>query len=76
MTQSQLRASLDIVTRRAMTAIGTSIMLPVSRSAPPITTRMSPRLKVTPVTTVIIPPQIFGSSPAEALIATSAPKAM
>ena len=55
-TQNQLTSIFATVTRRARTAIGTSAMLPVSRSAPPMMVRIRPRLKTRPVNRVIRPP--------------------
>ena len=55
-TRPPLVTNREATIRRRSRAIGNSIMFPVSRSAPATTTRMRPRLKVMPVTRVVIPP--------------------
>jgi hypothetical protein len=75
-THSQFIAIFATVTRLAKTASGTSAMLPASNSAPPMTTRIRPRLKTSPLNRVIRPPQILSSRPAVTTVASSAPKAM
>jgi len=48
MSSPKLTARRPTVTRPRSTASGTSIMLPVSSSAPPITTSTRPRLNLDP----------------------------
>ena len=59
-----------------MALSGTSIMLPVARSDPAMSTRTRPRVNAAPMNSVGSVPQVAGSRPEETVIATSAPKEM
>src|SRR4051812_6150955 len=62
--------------RRARKPSGRSAMLPVRSSDPAITTSTSPSVKTAPVISVWTPPHVWGSSPAEATMASRPAKAM
>src|SRR5687767_11148085 len=51
-------------------------MLPVNSSDPATTTRMRPRVNTPPVASVIRPPHVAGSRPAETVMANRPPNAM
>ena len=65
---------MSILPRIALS--GTSIMLPVARSEPAISTRTSPRVNAAPMNSVGSVPHVSGSSPEDTVIATSAPNEM
>ncbi len=56
--------------------MGSSAMLPVSRSAPATTTRIRPSEKTAPVNRVGSVPHVAGSRPEDTAIASRLPKAM
>jgi hypothetical protein len=63
-------------TRPLKAASGSSAMLPVRSSAPPITTRIRPRLKTVPAKKVGRVPYSSTRMPAVVTVARSAPNAM
>src|SRR3954447_20290367 len=65
---------MPILPRMALS--GTSIMLPVARSEPAMSTSTRPRVNAAPMNSVGSVPHVFGSRPEETVIATSAPNAM
>ena len=65
---------MPILPRMALS--GTSIMLPVARSEPAISTSTSPSVNAAPMNSVGSVPHVAGSSPDETVIATSAPNEM
>src|SRR4051794_37220932 len=75
-TRVRFRATSPPVILPRIALSGTSIMLPVARSEPAMSTRTSPRVNAAPVKSVGRVPQVPGSRPDETAIATSPPKAM
>ena len=59
-----------------MALSGTSIMLPVARSEPAMSTSTRPRVKAAPMNSVGSVPHVSGSRPDETVMATSAPNEM
>jgi hypothetical protein len=75
-TSVRLRTTSPIETLPRIAPSGTSIMLPVARSEPAMSTRTSPRVNAIPVKSEGRVPQVSGFRPDETVIATSPPKAM
>ena len=75
-TRPKFEVSCPSPTRLRIAANGTSAMLPVSRSEPATTTRISPMENTAPANRVGSVPHVAGSRPAVTAMETRPPKAM